>query len=80
MQVLAVRCSFLGVFCRKDILKHFATFTEKNVPKSLFNKVGGLQPATLLKKRLWNMRFPVNFAKFLKIIPLKNTSRRLHYI
>ena len=28
------------------------------------NKVSGLRPATLLKKRLWHRCFPVNFAKF----------------
>ena len=34
-----------------------------------FNKVAGLRPATLLKKRLWHRCFSVNFAKFLfKII------------
>ena len=34
---------------------------------SFFNKVASLRPATLLKKRLWHRRVPVNFAKFLKI-------------
>ena len=29
------------------------------VPESLFNKVAGLRPATLLKKRLWHRCFPV---------------------
>ena len=32
----------------------------------LFNKVAGLRPATLLKKRLRNRCFPVNFSKFLR--------------
>ena len=36
------------------------------LPESLFNKVSGLRPATVLKKRLWHRCFPVNFAKFLK--------------
>ena len=31
-----------------------------------FNKVAGLKPATLLKKRLWHRYFPENFAKFLR--------------
>ena len=35
------------------------------MPESLFNKVGGLSAATLLKKRHWHICFPVNFAKFL---------------
>ena len=34
------------------------------VPESLFHKVAGLKPATLLKKTLWHICFPVNFAKF----------------
>ena len=32
------------------------------------------RPATLLKKRLWHRCFPVNFAKFLRIPFLQNTS------
>ena len=35
------------------------------------------RPATLLKKRLWHRSFPVNFAKFLRIPFLRNTSGRL---
>ena len=42
-----------------------------------FNKVGGLSPATLLKKRLWRRCFPVSFAKFLRTLFLQNTMRRL---
>ena len=33
-----------------------------------------LRPATLLKKRLWYRRFPVNFVKFLRIPFVQNTS------
>ena len=45
----------------------FAKFTGKHLCQSLFfNKVAGLRPATLFKKRLWHRCFPVNFAKFLK--------------
>ena len=36
------------------------------MPESLFNKVAGLRPVTLLKKKLWHRYFPVNFAKFLR--------------
>ena len=45
------------------ILKNFA-----KIHLSLFfNKVAGLNLlATLLKKRLWQKYFPVNFAKFLR--------------
>ena len=34
------------------------------------------ESATLFKKRLWHMYFPVNFAKFLRTPFLQNTSRR----
>ena len=44
-----------------------------------FNKVAGLRPVTLLKKRLWYKSFPVNFAKFLRTLfsqtPTVNTLR-----
>ena len=51
------------VFCQKSVVNNFVKFTKKHLCQSLlFNKVAGLRP--LLKKRLWNMRFSVNFAKF----------------
>ena len=47
------------------ILKNFAKFTGKQLCQSLFfNKIAGLRPTTLLKKRTWHRCFPVNFAKF----------------
>ena len=53
------------VFYKKGALRNFAKFTGKHLCQSLFfNKVAGLRPATLLKKRLWHRRFPVNFTKF----------------
>ena len=55
------------VFCKKGVLRNFTKFTGKHLCQSLFfNKVAGLRPATLLKKRLWNRYFPMNFAKFLR--------------
>ena len=49
------------------VLKDFAKFTGKHLCWSLFfNKVGGLQCATLLKKRFQYSCFPVNFAKLLR--------------
>ena len=55
------------VFCKKDILTNFAKFTGKHLCQSLFfNKVVDLRSATLLKKRLGNRCFPVNFAKVLR--------------
>ena len=53
------------VFCKKVVLKNFLKFTRKNLYQSLFfNKVAGLRPANLLKKRLWNRVFPVNSGEF----------------
>ena len=34
------------------------------MPVFFLNRVGGLRPTTLLKKRLWHRCFPVSFAKF----------------
>ena len=44
---------------------------------SFLNKVAGLTPATLLKKRLWYKCFPVNFVKFSWALLSQNTSGRL---
>ena len=66
------RCSV-----RKGVLRIFTKFTGKHLCQSFFfNKVGGLRPATLLKKRPWHRCFAVNFAKFLRAPFLQNTSRR----
>ena len=65
-QHLKFRISRPEVFCEKGVLRNFAKFTGKHLCQSLFfNKVAGLRPATLLKKRLWHRCFPVNFVKFL---------------
>ena len=67
------RCSV-----RKGVLRNFAKFTGKHPCQRLFfNRVGGLKPATLFKKRLWRRCFLVNFAKFLTTPFLQNTSGRL---
>ena len=66
------------VFYKKGVLKNFAKFTGKHLCQGLFsNKVGGLRPATLLKKRLWHGCFPVNFPIFLRTSILKNICERL---
>ena len=55
------------VFSKKVVLRNFAKFTGKHLCQLLFfNKVVGMRPATLLKKRLWHSCFPVNFTKFLR--------------
>ena len=67
------RCSI-----RKDVLKNFKKFTGKLLCQSLFyNKVAGLRPAALLKKRLWHKCFPVNFGKYLRVSFLQDTFGRL---
>ena len=65
------RCSII-----KGVLRNFAKFTGKQhqCQNLILNKVAGLSPATLLKKRLWHRCFPVNFAKFLRMPFLQNTS------
>ena len=61
------RSSRPDVFCKKGVLRNFAKFTGKHLCQSLFfNKVAGLRPPTLFKKRLWHRCFPMNYAKFLK--------------
>ena len=66
----APRCSL-----KKGVLRNFAKSTGKHLCQSLlFNKVGGLMSATLLKNRLWHRCFPSNFTKFLRTPSLQNTS------
>ena len=56
-----------GALGKKGVLRNFVKFTGKHQCQGLFfNKVTGLQPATLLKMKFWHRRFPVNFAKFLR--------------
>ena len=63
------RCSM-----QKGVLRNLTKLTGKHLCQTLFfNKVAGLRPATLLKKRLWHRYFPVNFAKFLRTPFLQNT-------
>ena len=42
------------VFCEKDVLKNFVKFAGKHMYRVSFNKLTGLRPTTLLKKRLWH--------------------------
>ena len=48
-------------FCKKGVPRNFTKFTGKHLCQSL-------RPATLLKMKLWNRYFPVNFAKFLRTL------------
>ena len=52
---------------QKGVLRNFTKLTGKHLCQSFFfNKVPGLRPATLLKRRIWYRCFPVNFVKFLR--------------
>ena len=72
------RNSYQWYSVKKGVLRNFTKFTEKDLFLSLFfNKVAGLRPATLLKKRRWHRSVPGNFVKFLRTPFLQNTSRGL---
>ena len=44
------RSSRPEVFCKKGVLRNFAKYSGKHLRQSLFDKVTGLRPATLLKR------------------------------
>ena len=76
-QILICRSSHRGFSVKKGV-RNFAKFTGKHLYQSpFFNKVTGLRPATLLKKRLWHRCFLVNFAKFIRTPFSQNNSGRL---
>ena len=61
------RSIHLSCSVKKRVLRNFTKFTRKHLCQNLiFVKVTVLRPVTLLKKRLWQGCFPVNFAKFLR--------------
>ena len=63
---------------KRAVLKNFAKFIGKHLSHSLFfNKIAGPRSATLLKKRLWQRCFTLNFAKFLETSFLQRTSGQL---
>ena len=77
-EAVVQRSSRSEVFCTKGALKILQNSQENHCARvSFFNKVAGLRSATLLKKRLWQKCFPLNFAKFLGTPFLQNTSWRL---
>ena len=68
-KALVQRCSVKKIF-----LKLLQNSMENTCARVFFNKVTGLRPATLLKKRLWQRCFSVNFAKILRT-PLMAASK-----
>ena len=76
-QLSLSRSSHRRCFVRKGVLRNFVKLTGRQLCKSLyFNKVA-CRLVTLLKKRLRQRCFPVNFAKFLRTAFLQNTFGRL---
>ena len=71
------RCSIKKVFL--EISQNLQENTYARVSFLMKLQASGLTPATLLKKTLWHQCFPVNFAKFLRIPFLKNTSGGCFY-
>ena len=71
----ATRSSRSQMFFKIGVLKGFSKFIGKHLYQSLsFNKVVGVKPATLLKKRLWGRCFSVNIAKCLEHLLSQGTS------
>ena len=67
-----VKC-ISNVLWKSDFSEKFLKIhREISVPDSLFNIVGNLQPALLLKKTLRQKCFHVNFTKFFKAALLQN--------
>ena len=65
--IIQIRSSQQRCSVRIGVLRNFTKFTGKHLCQSLFfNKVAGLRPATLFKKKLWRRCFPVNSVKFLR--------------
>ena len=62
-EAVAQRCSVKKVFL--EISQNLQENTCARVTFLIKLQALGLRPATLLKKRLWNRRFPVDFVKFL---------------
>ena len=63
---------------KKGVFENFVKIKGKHLCQSLFfNKIAGLGPATLLKKRPWHRCFPLNFVNLLRTPFLQNTSGRL---
>ena len=67
IEYLKLRSSRPDVFCKKGVLRNFVKFTGKRLRQSIFlNKVAGLRPPTLLRKKPWRRCFHVKLVKFLK--------------
>ena len=62
------------VFYKKGIFKNFSKCAGQHLyRRSFLNKIAGVRPTTLLKKRLRHKCFPVNFVKFLEYFLYRTT-------
>ena len=67
--VIACRSSCPESSCKKSVLKNFAKFAARHLCQGQFFIALQVEPATLLKNRIWHGCFPVNFAKLFRIPP-----------
>ena len=65
------------MFCEKKVFLEISQNSQENTCARVTFLVNCRRPATLLKKKLWNRCFPVNFPKFLGTLFLQNNSGRL---
>ena len=72
VSTLSTSLSILLLLLKLNLVNLYKTVNQK-----YSTCAWGLEPATLLKKRLWHRCFPVNFVKFLRTPFLKSTSGRL---
>ena len=68
---------FKSSYQKCSIKKMFLQISQNSLQKSVPDLSCRPQSGTLLKKRLWQRNFPVNFAKFLRTSFLQNTFGRL---
>ena len=68
------RSSRPEMFCKKVFLKVCKIHRKTCARVSFFNKVAGLRPATLLKKRLWHRCFFCEICKIFKTTFFYRTS------
>ena len=66
------------MFCKKDAVKNSSKLTGKqSVSETLFNKVAGVQSATLSETRFQHRCFPMNFEKILGTLIFNTNYERL---
>ena len=66
--IFSSRSSCSEVFCKKKAFLKLWQNSQENTSAIVYFLIKLLRPATLLKKRLWNRRSAVNFAKFFEWI------------